>query len=85
MRTKGRHPPWQSSVEYTRCTGDVCRVGKGRGMVRSLLFLLVMVFSMSATIQGDVMRYAPGSDVELSWQQGTSSKTMEDDIQKLAK
>ena len=85
MRTKERHPPWKSSVEYTRCTGDVCRVGKGRGMVRSLLFLLVMVFSMLANIHGDAMRYVPGSDGELSWQRDTSSKTMEDDIQKLAK
>ena len=85
MGTKERHTPWQSSAEHTRCRGGVCRVGKGRGMVRSLLFLLVMVFSLLATIQGDVMRYAPGSDVELDWQRDTSSKTMEDDIQKLAK
>ena len=54
-------------------------------MVRSLLFLLVMVFSMLANIHGDAMRYVPGSDGELSWQRDTSSKTMEDDIQKFAK
>ncbi len=85
MRTKERHTLWQSSTEHAGDSCNVCCIGEARGMLPSLLFLLVVFLSTLANIHGDAMRYAPGSDVELSWQRDTSSKTMEDDIQKLAK
>jgi len=54
-------------------------------MLRSLLFLLVLVFSLLGNIRGDAMRSDPTSDVELSWYRATTEKSTEDVIKKLAK
>jgi hypothetical protein len=53
--------------------------------MRSLLFLLLVIFSMLANVTGYDIRYNPGNDVEMSWHLDTAEKHMEDDIQKLSK
>ena len=63
----------------------VCYIGEARGMLSSLLFLLVVVFSTLANVRGDTLRGDLGSDVELSWYRETTGKSLEDAIQKLAK
>jgi hypothetical protein len=85
MRAKERHTPWQSSSKHA---GDLCNVyciGEARGMLPSLLFLLVLVVSLLGNIRGDAMRSDYTSDVELSWYRDTTGKSMEDVIKKLAK
>jgi len=85
MRTKERHTPWQSSTEPAGDSCNVYCVGEERGMLPSLLFLLVVVCSLLGNIRGDAMRSEPTSDVELSWYRENASTSIEDVIQKLAK
>jgi len=54
-------------------------------MMRSLFFLLLVLFSALANVHGDAMCHDPGSDVERYWHLDTSGKSMEDDLQKLTK
>jgi hypothetical protein len=53
--------------------------------MRSLLFLLVMVFSLWANVRGPDINHDPGSEVERLWHRTTSDTGMEDDLQKFAK
>lgn len=85
MRAKERHTPWQSSSEHAGDLCNVCCIGEVRGMLPSLLFLLVLVVSLLGNIRGDAMRSDSTSDVELSWYRDTTGKSMEDVIKKLAK
>jgi hypothetical protein len=85
MRTKERHTPWQSSTEHAGDSCNVCCVGEERGMLPCLLFLLVVLFSTLANVNGYDMHRDSGSDVERSWYINTSGQSMEDVIRKLAK
>jgi hypothetical protein len=53
-------------------------------MMRSLLFLLLVLFSTLANVYGDERRHDPGNDVENAWHSETSGKSMEDDVQKFS-
>jgi len=53
--------------------------------MRSLLFLLLVVFATLAHGHDNGMRHDPGSDVERYWHGGTSGTNMEDDVQKFSK
>jgi hypothetical protein len=85
MRTKERHTPWQSSTEHAGDSCNVCCIGEARGMLPSLLFLLLVLFSTLANVNGYDMRRDPTSDVEMSWYRATAGTSMEDAIRKLAK
>ncbi len=50
--------------------------------MRSLLLLLVVLFSTLANLNGYDMRRDPGSDVEISWHRETTGHSMEDVIKK---
>ena len=53
--------------------------------MRSLLFLLLVLFSTLANVYDDERCHDPGSDVEKYWHIETSGKSMEDDVQKFSK
>ena len=54
-------------------------------MIGSLLFLLVMVFSLLAPVRDYDFNHDPGSDAEMLWHSVPAGTSMEDAIQKLAK
>lgn len=81
---RGTHPD-RSELKNESETCYVCRVGVGRGMMRSLLFLLLVLLSTLANVGGDDRCHDPGSDGESYWHRETSGKNIEDDIQKFSK
>jgi hypothetical protein len=62
----------------------VSHIGTGRGGMRSLLFLLLVLFSMLAPVSDDDRHHNLDSDVERYLRGETAGKNMEDDLQKFS-
>ena len=85
MRTWRGTRPWQSRTDHAGDSCNVCYVGEARGMLPSLLFLLLVLFSTLANLNSYDTHCDPGSDVELSWNRAAAGQSTEDVIKKLAK
>ena len=85
MRTEERYTPIQGSADHARCTCSGGRIGGGRGVMRSLLVLLLVLVSTWANVNGPEINHDPGNDVERSWHLDTAGKPLDDDIQKCSK